>query len=580
MHKIPTIIEFLKPYLKENKRYLWVFFITVTFASFETSFQAYLMKWVIDIVSKTTPLQLLSKIVWPAALYVSMDLYHNLTMRAYLYACMKMYPELKTKLIQDLFQYTSKHSVNFFQTNLAGDIASKIEDVSSGVEPFINKIFEGLIARIATPVIVTLFLMTVSWKFSLVFVVWVAFFVKITLKLAYPVGLASSQFATNKNLMSGRLIDVIGNIVTAKIFGQTKYEEQHLDQSLSKLKQSEIQVHWSQLKLHFFQGLMTLTLLACFMTMLIYGRIHGVITIGDFAFVLTLLITSLSNVYVLGQAIGDSIKSISEFRQALNLLMLPHDVVDKTDAKPLQVANGNIEFKAVNFGYIKDKLLFEDFSLKINEGEKVGIVGSSGAGKSTFINLLLRLFEAQQGEILIDKQNIEDVTLDSLRQSITLVPQQVDLFHRSILDNIRYGNLEASDEQIIQAAILAECDDFIQQLPDKYQSLVGERGMKLSGGQKQRLAIARAYLKPSSILIMDEATSSLDSITESYIQRALCKIMQGKTTLIIAHRLATLKQMDRILVFEHGEIIEQGSFAQLRTKKGLFSKMWEQQNFL
>ncbi|KTD72950.1 ABC transporter ATP-binding protein [Legionella tucsonensis] len=580
MQKIPGILTFLSPYLRQNKRYLWVFFITVIVAGFESSFQAYLMKWVIDVVSYTPKETLLPHIILPACLYVSMDLYHNLTMRAYLYAAMKMYPAVKAKIIDDLFHYISKHSIHFFQSNLAGDISSKIQDVSNGMEPLVRNFFEGFIARLATPIIVTFFLATISWSFSLVFIVWTVLFVFITLRLSQSVGKSAELFARNKNQMSGRLIDVISNIITAKIFGQTQFEKEHLGLSLDSLKVSEQHVQWTLLKLHFFQGLMTFTLLVSFMSLLIYGRMYADVTPGDFAFVLTLLITSLSHIYVLGQTIGDSIKGIGEFRQAMNVLMLPHDVVDLPDAKPLKLTKGVIVLQHINFGYNPEMLLFNDFNLRIESEEKVGIVGSSGAGKSTLIHLLLRLFEPFQGEITIDGQNIEMITINSLRRAITLVPQQVDLFHRSILDNIRYGYLEASEKEIYHAAKLAECDAFIQQLPEGYHTLVGERGMKLSGGQKQRIAIARAYLKPAKILIMDEATSALDSITESYIQNALTHIMQGKTTIIVAHRLATLKQMDRILVLEKGQLVEQGQFQDLIQRDGPFSYMWKQQAFI
>ncbi|STY29662.1 ABC transporter ATP-binding protein [Legionella wadsworthii] len=580
MQKIPGILSFLSPYLRQNKPYLWIFFITVIIAGFESSLQAYFMKWIINLVSITPKATLLPHIIIPAVLYVSMDLYHNLTMRAYLYAAMKMYPVVKTQIIDDLFHYISKHSIQFFQSNLAGDIASKIQDISIGTEPLIRSFFDGFIARLATPIIVTFFLATVSWWFSLIFVVWTILFVLITFKLSKGVGKSAECFARNKNQMSGKLIDAISNIITAKIFGQTQFEKEHLGLSLAPLKDSEQQVQWDLLKLHFFQGLMTFSLLASFMGLLIYGRIYGNLTPGDFAFILTLLIMSLSHIYILGQTIGDAIKGIGEFRQALNVLLLPHDLVDHPNAKPLILSKGIIELKDIDFEYNPDQLLFKDFNLRIESEEKVGIVGSSGAGKSTLIHLLLRLFEPSAGKITIDGQNIDSVTINSLLKAITLVPQQVDLFHRSILDNIRYGYLEATEEEIYHAATLAECDEFIQQLPQGYLTQVGERGMKLSGGQKQRIAIARAYLKPAKILIMDEATSALDSITESYIQKSLMRIMQNKTTIIVAHRLATLKQMDRIVVLEKGKIVEQGPFQNLIQSNGPFSQMWKQQAFI
>jgi ATP-binding cassette, subfamily B, bacterial len=220
---------------------------------------------------------------------------------------------------------------------------------------------------------------------------------------------------------------------------------------------------------------------------------------------------------------------------------------------------------------------FKNKTITIAGGEKVGLVGFSGSGKSTFVNLILRLFEVESGSILIDKQNINEVTQASLRENIALIPQDVSLFHRSLLDNIRYGRIDATDEEVIAASKKATCHEFIAVLRDGYQSMVGERGVKLSGGQRQRIAIARAMLKNAPILILDEATSALDSVTEKYIQDALDQLMQEKTTIVIAHRLSTLNKMHRILVFNDGKIIEDGSHDMLMQQQGHYAKMWQMQ---
>lgn len=575
-----TLQGFLKPYLSNSKIYLSVLFITCIIGAAEQSLHAYLLKIVIDTVSLIEPAKLLQAVLWPAIFYVGMDLYHNLTMRAYLFTCMKYFPALKKKVMNDLFEHTAEHSISFFQTNLAGDIAGKIQDVTNIIEPLIRQVFEVFISRAMMPIIAMVFLSLISWHYSAIFLVWTIAFVLCTVHLSKPVGVYSHQLAANKNQLSGKLVDVLGNIVTAKMFGRTSFEKDNLNQTMNTVKQSEVKVHWSLLRLHFIQGLFTLSLISCFMFLLIKGRMNNDVSVGDFVFVLTLLVTSLSHIYALGQGIGDTIKYINEFRQAINILLLPHDVVDKEGAEDIKVMSGEIKLCNVDFAYVPEKPIFDKLNVTIKPGEKVGIVGPSGAGKSTLINLLLRLFELQSGSVLIDNQNINDVTLKSLRRNITLVPQQTDLFHRSILDNIRYGHLEATDAEIVEAAKLAECDEFIMSLPEQYNTLVGERGVKLSGGQKQRLAIARAYLKPAKILILDEATSALDSITETYIQRSLKQIMENKTTLVIAHRLATLRQMDRILVFEKGRIVQDGTLEELRNKPGTFANLWEHQNFL
>jgi ATP-binding cassette subfamily B protein len=264
-------------------------------------------------------------------------------------------------------------------------------------------------------------------------------------------------------------------------------------------------------------------------------------------------------------------------QQALQTFFVPQGLRDKPQAKPLRVKAGQIEFQNVHFCYQGNNPLFQNKSIFIMPGEKVGLVGYSGGGKSTFINLILRLYDVSSGAILIDDHNIQDVTQDSLRNAIALIPQDPVLFHRSLMDNIRYGREHATDAQVIAAAKAAHAHAFIEQLPEGYQSLVGERGVKLSGGQRQRIAIARAILKDAPILILDEATSQLDSVTENDIQASLHQLMSNKTTLVIAHRLSTLLHMDRILVFDQGMIVEMGSHQELMRKRGLYKTLLEAQ---
>jgi ATP-binding cassette subfamily B protein len=243
----------------------------------------------------------------------------------------------------------------------------------------------------------------------------------------------------------------------------------------------------------------------------------------------------------------------------------------------LRVTKGKITFSKVRFNYKNTKPLFRRKSVIIEPGQKIGLVGYSGSGKTTFVSLILRLYDVTSGQILIDGQDIRDVTQDSLRCHISLIPQEPSLFHRTVMENIRYGRLEASDEEVIEAAKKAYAHEFIMQLPEAYDSLVGERGIKLSGGQRQRIAIARAILKNAPILMLDEATSQLDSVTEIEIQKSLWVLMQNKTTLVVAHRLSTLLQMDRILVFDQGKIVEDGTHAELLAENGLYKGLWDAQ---
>lgn len=267
----------------------------------------------------------------------------------------------------------------------------------------------------------------------------------------------------------------------------------------------------------------------------------------------------------------------AEFSRTLFFRLFLHDIVDAPNAQPLRVTHNKIEFENVSFSYNINNPLFKNINLVIESGKKVRFVGFSGSGKTTCVNLILRFFDVTSGRILIDNQNIAHVTQNSLHQSIAMIPQDTSLFHRSLIENIRYGRLDATDAEVIDAAKRAHCHEFINQLPDGYYSLVGERGIKLSGGQRQRIAIARAILKQAPILLLDEATSALDSVTEKCIQEGLHTLMQGSTTIVIAHRLSTLAEMDRILIFDKGEIIEDGNHTELLKANGHYAKMWKMQ---
>ncbi len=258
-------------------------------------------------------------------------------------------------------------------------------------------------------------------------------------------------------------------------------------------------------------------------------------------------------------------------------IVQPHEIIDRDSAIAHSITQGQIEFRQVNFSYSLGKKVFDNLSITIQPGQRVGLVGFSGSGKSSFVNLILRLFDPQSGEILIDGVDIQDMTQDALHSQISLIPQDPSLFHRTLMENIRYGRLDATDEEVIEAARKAYAHDFIAQIKEGYHSLVGERGIKLSGGQRQRIAIARVILKDAPILILDEATSSLDSITEKAIQDTLDSVMNGKTVIVVAHRLSTIADLDRILVFDQGRIVEDGTHPKLLACCGAYYRLWKMQ---
>ena len=350
-----------------------------------------------------------------------------------------------------------------------------------------------------------------------------------------------------------------------------------IDDACQTAVKAEQKLEWSFFKIWFCYGYSFFILQCLNIYFLMKGRAEGWISIGDFALVLGVNIAIVDCMWQLAKDFSQYSKMLGKIIQALKAILGPPEIIDAPDAKELQIKHGEIAFDKVKFHYKGTEPLFKDKSVIIKSGEKVGLVGYSGSGKTTFANLILRIYDVTEGRILIDNQDISQVTQDSLHKAIAMIPQDAALFHRTMMENIRYGKIDASDEEVIEAAKRAHAHEFISKNPEGYQVLVGERGVKISGGQRQRIAIARAILKNAPILILDEATSQLDSLTESYIQESLWKLMQDKTTLVIAHRLSTLLNMDRILVFDTGKIIEEGSHQELLDQGGLYATLWTSQ---
>jgi ATP-binding cassette subfamily B protein len=331
------------------------------------------------------------------------------------------------------------------------------------------------------------------------------------------------------------------------------------------------------MKFYAIQGIIILIYTIGFLVGLVYLHNKGAVSPGDFALVFILNFSLFENMYHMSYQLQDFVINCGTVNQALKLLELPREIQDKPNARDLIIKKGKIIFNNVRFSYTDSKELFKNKSIILKAGQKVGLVGHSGGGKTTFCNLISRLFDITSGQILIDGQDIKGVKQDSLRRAISMIPQDPLLFHRTIKENISYGKLDGTDGEIIEVAKKAHAHEFITKLPKGYESLVGERGVKLSGGQRQRIVIARAILKNSPIVILDEATSQLDSVTEKKIQEALKELMTGKTAIVIAHRLSTLLGMDRILVFDQGKIIEDGTHQELFKKRGVYKTLWDTQ---
>jgi ATP-binding cassette subfamily B protein len=334
---------------------------------------------------------------------------------------------------------------------------------------------------------------------------------------------------------------------------------------------------WYYIRLLIIQAIAFLILIITYTSFLLLDYTDNIITAGDFSLALGIAFIVIDTLSGLSRSFYRFMEFFGNVSQGLDDLFVKEDVLDKNNAINFIVQSGEIYYKNIDFQYDNSLKLFSNLNLKINAGSKVALVGNSGGGKSTFIKLLLRYYDVQSGSIEIDKQNISEITQESLHKSISVIPQEISLFHRNIIENIRYGNPKATDEEVFQAAREANIHDFILTLENGYNTLVGERGVKLSGGQRQRIAIARSILKNAPILLFDEATSHLDSISEKLIQAALHNLMKNKTTIIIAHRISTIMALDRILVFDNGVIVEDGTHEQLLNNSKIYSKLWQTQ---
>ena len=541
------------------------------------SLRPFLLKIIINKIPSTTSETAIAELAPPLVFYLGMSLIVMIIFRFHDYLWLNLNPPLKRHIADILMKRMMKHSLSIFQNHFAGNLANKIKDVMSNIPDLLQVSINQFFAHFLALTIAIFTLSTISYKFSILLFVWVIFFVvgssfflKRAKKLSYEAAQVSSRIV-------GQIVDILSNITSVYLFSAKKNESKKLKTHLDRSVVAEQNRDWWFLYIFSFQSLSFLVYQIISFTLLIYGYKDGTVTAGDFAMIISLNIGIIDVLWSLSRDAMKFSQYWGNISQGLQIALAPIEIEDAPDASSLKITKGSIVFDKVKFHYKGTSPLFQDKSVTIEAGQKVGLVGYSGSGKTTFVNLILRLYDLTDGQILIDGQDISSVTQDSLRQGIAMIPQDPSLFHRSLMDNIRYGLEGASDQEVIQAAKRSHAHEFIEKLPEGYGSLVGERGVKLSGGQRQRIAIARAVLKNAPILILDEATSQLDSLTESDIQESMWDLMANKTTLVIAHRLSTLMHMDRILVFDQGKIVEDGSHPELLAKNGLYKTLWSAQ---
>lgn len=484
-------------------------------------------------------------------------------------------PQLEADIRMTMFDHVQRHSPKYFNEHFSGSLSNKISDMTTQVTLLIQNALL-FFPSFATCVISMFFFYRVNPLFTLILGCWILVHLSICFMFARWCSLCSNIHGEARSSLVGKIVDSFSNNFTVNLFHRFRYERSYLGPYQNREQETNAQA--AKAVVWMFSTLSVLYVVGAFVIngFMITRWMQGSLTTGETIQIFNTTWNVLMVLWFSGEAIPQFFQSVGIASQALNVMKDPQDVLDKPGATPLVVKRGEIVFENVSFHY-GAKQLFQNKGVHIKAGEKVGLVGYSGAGKSTFVNLILRFYPVEKGKILIDGQNIADATLESLRAQVTLIPQDPLLFHRSLEENIRYGRVDASQEDVVRVAKLAHCDEFIRKCPAGYATLVGERGTKLSGGERQRIAIARALLADTPILIMDEATSALDSVTERCIQESLESLMQNRTAIVVAHRLSTLAKMDRILVFDQGKIIEQGSHLELLAQNGHYARLWNMQ---
>ncbi len=668
-----TITSFTTNAVKPFKLYVGLHLFVVLYNAIETSLSPYVTKIFINTLTETPRDELFTK-VWPVtSILILLTILNGVLWRISDYAWIKFSPRLKKKITVESMDYLMQHSFTFFQNNFAGSLANKVRDLANCTHQIFERLLFNFLHVTLILVIAFFTLLSINKFFAFGLIAWAIIFILIAIRGGKKASALGIPQADQHTKITGVLVDILSNISNVKLFSRTRFERRKIESLQDEFTKVSEAKNWFLLKFFSVSDASFCAYQIVCILALVHFYQQGSVTLGDFFMLFGINNWVIHMMWASAQELRGFLEDIGTMNQALNVMNEPLKIKDTEDASKLVMQEkngGEIIFENVSFAYGENSNpIFSGKNLVIKPGQKVGLVGQSGSGKSTFVNLVLRLFDVTSGRILIDGQDISRVTQDSLRSAIGMIPQDPSLFHRTLAENISYGisipnsafdyplsqvgkesnpdpsiepsiistnqhqtrlvfsasgahaspihsvsaltnqpcltqvseilndsnngsrfnlNLfplvvegdqgpEGWDNQIIEAAKKSHAHEFISQLPESYNSLVGERGIKLSGGQRQRIAIARAFLKNAPILILDEATSALDSITEEQIQDSLKQLVKDKTTLVIAHRLSTLRDMDRILVFDSGKIVEEGSHQQLLALNGTYKKLWDSQ---
>ena len=481
------------------------------------------------------------------------------------------------------YEYVSRQSIRFFNDDFAGRLVTKVSQAAQALNDFVANVVQiGWALTIFAGTTIFLFAQ-LDWRMAALVVFWIAAVLVLARYFVPRMRTRAAENAENASVLNGRITDSFANVQTLRLFGSADENDTYVKKGFERFLSSATRLARLVTGLRAVMGLLSAAMIIAFATLSIQLWSANAITVGAIAFTMGLVLRmNMMMMRLMGQLNG-MMRHFGVAQNAMETIAQPLELTDVPDAKPLAVEKAGITFENVHFHYGRDSGIIEGINLDIKPGEKVGLVGHSGAGKSTLVNLLLRFYDLERGRILIDSQDIARVTQESLRANIGVVTQDTALLHRSVRANIMFGRAGASEAEMVTAAKGAEAHEFIAELEDHrgrtgYDAQVGERGVKLSGGQRQRIAIARVLLKDAPILVLDEATSALDSEVEAAIQSQLDRLMNGKTVIAIAHRLSTIAAMDRLVILDHGHIVEEGIHEQLLARGGHYARLWDRQS--
>lgn len=570
-----------KFYFKYAARgYLWLLVVWALFAmvgAADRVLQPIMQGWVVGLFETGAPagMNFLTFALPTIALITAINVGMSGCLVMQMWIMNHLQPTIDRRMSEILTTYVHGQSMSFWTGRMAGQIKNQMNYISDGfgtIPEIVKNIF-----RAVTILLNGTLLLQINHYVAYMFIGVVALRIVFSWKMYRPIKNASKDRSTAGSSLSGKLVDSISNFSVVKLFARAAREETYLAPAREQFVKTNLRSTFLQRIFWALPGLLWDVLFGVTLALCALLYMRGEMTLADVVVTTGVYFSVMGTISQIMDQLPNIIDRVGAASKAYEELIVPVNITDAENAPALVVTHGRIEFKNVWFKY-KSKWILRDFNLTINPGERVGLVGASGAGKTTLVNLLMRFYEPARGEILIDGQNIRDVTQDSLRENIAFIPQEPTMFNRTIGENIGYGDPNADLRKIRAAARRAAADGFIMATDKKYDSLVGDRGIKLSGGQRQRIAIARAFLKDAPILVLDEATSALDSETEVAIQRSFEELARGRTTIAIAHRLSTLRNMDRIVVISHGRIIEQGTHSALLRRKGEYARLWRMQS--